>query len=68
MTVEHRSRRRRALTGAALVAVGSLGLAALPLTSRLPFASDGVVFSLVFALTGLMGIGATLAVFNLKQS
>jgi hypothetical protein len=66
MTLEHRSRRRRALTGATLVAAGSLGLATLPLTSRLAFVSDGVVFSLVFALAALMAVGATLAVFNLK--
>lgn len=67
MTLEHRTRRRRALTGTVLVATGSLGLATLPLTSRLAFVSDAVVFSVVFALATLMGSGAMLAVFNLKQ-
>ena len=67
MMLERRTRRRRVLTGAVLVAAGSLGLATLPLTSRLPFVSDAAVFSLVFALATLMGVGAVLAVFNLER-
>jgi Zn-dependent protease len=66
MTMEHYSRRWRLWTGLALVVLGILGLIALPAASRMPSLSDGAVFSLLFGLAALMGIGATLAVFNLK--
>jgi hypothetical protein len=59
-------RRRRLLAGCALAGTASLGLITFPLTYRLALVSDTVAFSLVCGLTVIMGIGAALAIFNLR--
>ncbi len=64
MGTEQVSRRRRALTGAAVATAGSLGLIAFPLLARVPLSENGLV-ALVFGLTIAMGGGAILAVFSL---
>jgi hypothetical protein len=66
MTSQRVSKRRWTLAGAALVLIGSLGLATFPLLSRLPFMSDALLFPTIVALTLLMAVGAILAIFTMK--
>ncbi|HPM25174.1 MAG TPA: hypothetical protein PLP66_14800 [Phycisphaerae bacterium] len=68
MTSDHTVRRRWAFTGVTLALVGSLGLIAFPFISQLSFVSEQVIFPAVFALAIVMGVGAVVAVFNLRQS
>ena len=64
---ETRRQKRWFLIGSLLAVVASLGLIAFPWLSDSLFKHDLVAFSTVCGLAGLMGLGATLAVFNLKQ-
>lgn len=64
---EQATRRRRALAGAALAVLSSVGLTVFSALSLHSTLSDYVVFPLVFGLAVLMGCGATLAIFNIKQ-
>ena len=65
METEPVTRRRRALLGAAVAAVASLGLIGFPLLVRAPL-SESVLVSLVFGLTITMGVGTITAVFSLS--
>lgn len=67
MMSEEAPRRKWFLTGCLVTGGASLGLMTFPLTYRLPWLSDGLLFSFVCALTVLMGIGATLAIFNFRR-
>ena len=66
MTAEKSTKRRWFVVGCAVTAAASLGLMTFPLALQLPFLSDVAAYSLIVLLTALMGLGATLAVFNLK--
>ena len=67
MMAEQANRRRWFKIGCMITCTASLGLITFPLTYSLPFMSDAIVFSLIFTLTILMGLGATLAIFSLKH-
>ena len=66
MMAEH-SRRRRLLTGCGLAATASIGLVLFAILYPLATMSEIVVYPLICLLTIMMGLGATLAIFNLKQ-
>ncbi|GEM_PF-3986729 len=65
MTSQYPGRRRRALLGTLFAVASSVGLVALALIGRLATLSDVVVFPAVVTLAVVMGLGATLTIFNL---
>jgi hypothetical protein len=67
MTCQETSRRRWFAAGCLLTVVASLGLITFPLTWKLPHLSDGMLFSLACGFTILMGLGATVAIFNSRR-
>ncbi len=67
MSTEDLSHRRRFWLACAFTCAATLGLVAIPLLPDGSPLGDSARFSLVCAMTVLMAVGATLAVFSLKR-
>jgi len=66
--VSEEHRHRRLLAGCTLAVTASLALMAFALVYRVAEVSELVVYPLILTLASVMGVGASLAVFNLRRN